>query len=225
MKKYPLIIIEGPDGSGKTTLTETLRKRLEALGHDVSASRQPGGTSIGEALRDLLKSPELDITPLTQAYLFYASRVESLERILLPTIEHGGICIVDRFELSTLFYQVAIEYAELATKYSNIAERNLHMFKFKKHMERLNALSMSDITVKYIILDASDEVLNSRREGGNDRFESRDADFQKHIRTQYRTWVEDFEDRIPAEDSLYTLDTEHPLSDLDLDRLVKFVTE
>jgi dTMP kinase len=102
------ITIEGPEGSGKTTQVELLAARLRAAGHDVTVTREPGGTRLGEALRSILlaRHEGLEPTdPLTDALLFEAARRQLLRHVVRPALERGGTVVCARFADSTFAYQ------------------------------------------------------------------------------------------------------------------------
>lgn len=102
----PLFItLEGIDGSGKTTQSEILKKNLEALGYDVLLTREPGGTEISNALRNILLNLEEKIDPMTEVLLYCASRNEHIERTIKPALKKGMIVISDRYYDSTVAYQ------------------------------------------------------------------------------------------------------------------------
>jgi len=100
------ITLEGPDGGGKTTQASLLAEFLRQRGCDVVATREPGGTAIGDQVRAILSS--LDNTamhPRTEILLFQASRAQHVEQIIRPHLAKGGIVVCDRYADSTLAYQ------------------------------------------------------------------------------------------------------------------------
>lgn len=103
------ITLEGGEGAGKSTLARALDDRLRAEGRRVLLTREPGGTAAAEAIRKLLLEPGRDWewTPLTEALLFNAARVEHLERVIRPALQEGIWVICDRFADSTRAYQLA----------------------------------------------------------------------------------------------------------------------
>ena len=98
------ITFEGLDGSGKTTQIELLRARLEREGHEVVATREPGGTALGERVRDLVLHGG-EMTPWAEAALFTAARAELVERVIRPARARGAVVLCDRYVDSSLAYQ------------------------------------------------------------------------------------------------------------------------
>ena len=101
------ITFEGPEGSGKTTHIRLLAEYLEGQGIPVVCTREPGGTPLGEKVRDLLQHGGADDAPVPQAetLLFLASRAQHVERLIRPALERGVWVLCDRFSDSTLAYQ------------------------------------------------------------------------------------------------------------------------
>jgi len=100
------ITLEGPDGSGKTSQAARLAATLEAGGVDVVLAREPGGTELGERLRELLlHRDDLVIDPLTDAFLFNAARTQLVAEVIRPALAAGRTVVCARFADSTLAYQ------------------------------------------------------------------------------------------------------------------------
>ncbi len=100
------ITLEGPDGSGKSTQASLLVEYLRQGGRDVHATREPGGTSIGDQVRQILANLEnTAMHPRTEILLFQASRAQHVEQVIRPHLEQGGIVVCDRYADSTLAYQ------------------------------------------------------------------------------------------------------------------------
>jgi len=101
------IVVEGPEGAGKSTLVRWLAARLVAEGLQVMAVRQPGGTPVAEAARKVaLKFPH-EMSPVAELFLFLAARADLVQRVIRPALEAGRVVVADRFDLSTIAYQVA----------------------------------------------------------------------------------------------------------------------
>ena len=95
---------EGLDGSGTTTQSELLRQHLEEAGRDVVLTREPGGTELGERVRELVLGG-LEISPWAEAALFAAARAELVAEVIQPALEHGADVVCDRYLDSSLAYQ------------------------------------------------------------------------------------------------------------------------
>ncbi|MGE5726027.1 MAG: dTMP kinase [Acidobacteriota bacterium] len=100
------LTIEGLDGCGKSTQLEKLAAVLRADGHDVLATREPGGTPLGDRIRGvLLDSATTGLSPWAEMALMFASRAQHLHEVILPALEKGRIVLCDRFTDSTEAYQ------------------------------------------------------------------------------------------------------------------------
>lgn len=172
---------EGVDGSGKSTQAELLRDALAAEGREVVLTREPGGTELGERVRELvLDGPEM--TPWAEAALFAAARAELVATVVRPALERGADVVSDRYVDSSLAYQgiargVGVEH---------VLELNLHV---------VQGL-MPDATV-LLLLDPAEA---GRRAGETDRLERAGADFRARVDAAYRELAERFPDRIVALD-------------------------
>ncbi len=100
-----LVVLEGPEGAGKTTQLRLLADWLDTHGRKVVTVREPGGTVVGDEIRRLLLDPASDIVPRSEALLFMASRAQLVEREIRPALERGAVVLVDRFFLATYAYQ------------------------------------------------------------------------------------------------------------------------
>lgn len=101
-----LIVLDGPDGAGKSTQVKLLAERLEQRGLRVQLLREPGGTSAGEEIRKLvLEQRQHDLSPLAETFLFQAARAQLVESVIRPELAAGTWILCDRFTLSTLVYQ------------------------------------------------------------------------------------------------------------------------
>jgi len=175
------VTFEGVDGSGKSTQAELLRDALAADGREVVLTREPGGTDVGERVRELvLNGP--DMTPWAEAALFAAARAELVATVIRPALERGADVIADRYVDSSLAYQgiargVGVEH---------VLELNLHVV---QHL-------MPDLTV-LLLLDPADA---GRRVAVPDRLESEGADFHRRVDAAYRELAERFPERIVAFD-------------------------
>jgi len=105
-KKGLFISFEGIEGSGKTTIARLVSEMLMTDGFEVLLTYEPGGTSIGQKIRDILLSPEHGhMSEITELLLYNAARSQHLREKIIPAIESGKIVITDRFSDSTVAYQ------------------------------------------------------------------------------------------------------------------------
>jgi len=101
------VVVEGPEGAGKSTLARWLGVRLTAEGLPVVTVRQPGGTPVAEAARKVALRFPHEMSPAAELFLFLAARADLVFRVIRPALEAGRVVVADRFDLSTLAYQVA----------------------------------------------------------------------------------------------------------------------
>ena len=100
------IVMEGPEGSGKTTQINLLEQYLKEAGYECLITREPGGTVIGEEVRELILNPEYkEMSPVTEMLLYAASRAQLVHEVIGPALEAGRIVISDRFVDSSIVYQ------------------------------------------------------------------------------------------------------------------------
>ncbi len=104
---WTYIVVDGPDGAGKSTLVKRLASRLRAAGHDVLEVRQPGGTPVAEAARAIALDADMHASPLAELFLMLAARSDQVEKVIRPALERGQIVLSDRYDLSTEAYQIA----------------------------------------------------------------------------------------------------------------------
>ena len=172
---------EGVDGSGKSTQAELLRDALAAEGREVVLTREPGGTEVGERVRELvLNGP--DMTPWAEAALFAAARAELVATVIRPALERGADVIADRYVDSSLAYQGIARGVGI----DHVLELNLHV------VQNL----MPDLTV-LLLLDPAEA---GRRVAAPDRLEREGAAFHRRVDAAYRELAERFPERIVALD-------------------------
>ncbi|MDE0692493.1 MAG: dTMP kinase [Gammaproteobacteria bacterium] len=99
------ITLEGPDGAGKTTQAHLVAAILRAHGKEVVTTREPGGTAVGNRLRQVLLDPETPVQPTTETLLMFAARAEHVARVIEPALAAGRWVVCDRFTDSTFAYQ------------------------------------------------------------------------------------------------------------------------
>jgi dTMP kinase len=163
------VTFEGIDRSGKTTQAGML---VEALGDEAVAVREPGGTELGERVRELLKDPRGEIGPQAEALLFAAARAELCRRVIRPALEAGRIVVSDRFLDSSLAYQGAA--------------RGLGV----DEVLDVNRFATDGLVPDLTILLAIDPNAASRRAGEADRFEHEGATLQRRVADAYERLAE-----------------------------------
>jgi dTMP kinase len=106
IKRGRFIVLDGPDGAGKTTHTKFVAAELQSRGLKVRSLREPGGTALGELVRGLLLNhSKTKIDTLAETFLFQAARAQLLHEVIEPALEKGEWVVLDRHTLSTLVYQ------------------------------------------------------------------------------------------------------------------------
>ncbi len=161
------IAFEGGDGAGKSTQIAALAGTLTAAGWPVVTTREPGGTPLGDALRQLLLHGG-GVTPRAEALLFAADRAEHVATIIRPALARGAVVLTDRFADSTLAYQGArgeLTEDELAT-----------LVRFATGGLR------PDLT---ILLDVTTQTGQARRGGAADRIEAEPGDYHERVRAGF----------------------------------------
>ncbi len=99
------IVLDGVEGCGKSSQVELLAQHLRQRGREVVVTHEPGGTPAGEAIRALLLDSDLDMSGLTEAFLFCASRAQHLQEVIMPALKAGKTVVCDRFSSATAAYQ------------------------------------------------------------------------------------------------------------------------
>ena len=108
MNNYEFITLEGIEGVGKSTAIEVVRRVLEDKGRDVIITREPGGTPIGEKVRDILLSAQNnEMSPVSELFLLLAARAQHLAEVVSPALASGKCVVCDRFFDATFAYQGA----------------------------------------------------------------------------------------------------------------------
>ena len=191
-KKGIFITLEGPDGSGKSTIAKLLKEYIENMGHKCILTREPGGTKIGEEIRNiLLDNNNTEMAGKTEALLYAASRCQHVEEKIKPLLDKGYVVISDRYVFSSLAYQ----------GYS----RGLGI---EKVME-INKFAMGELYPDSILFfDVSPEIALSRkfinREG--DRLENEGESFHKKTYKGYKNSIKMYNKNVNIINANETID-------------------
>ncbi len=166
------VVVEGPEGAGKSTLVRWLAAQLLADGRPVVTVREPGGTPVAEAARKLALESRHEMAPAAELFLVLAARADLVERVIRPALDAGQVVLADRFNLSTLAYQVA--------------GRGLP----RAEVEAALRLATGGLTpVLTLVLDVPVGVGRERQRKARktqDRFEREDDAFHERVREAYR---------------------------------------
>ena len=186
------ISFEGIDGSGKSTQIQKLAKFLETLGFDVVITREPGGSTGGEEIRNLLLQGDVDRwSAETEILLFTAARRDHLERIILPAMADDKIVICDRFTDSTRMYQ--------GMRGPNL--RNL--------VDMLNEKIINRDPDLTIVIDIDPQISLKRaksRETVEERFEDFGVEMQLNMRNGFIELAKEFSNRIEVVNGQQSVD-------------------
>ena len=171
------ITLEGGEGAGKSVQLEALAAELSGQGREVVTTREPGGTPLGERLREMLLSLDSDLDPLAEAMLFAAARAELVTAVIRPALDLGDFVICDRYSDSTVAYQGYASGVDLMS------------------IGQLNQLATGGLVSDLAVLLDLPVAEGLRRSGGSDRFESEDAAFHERVRAGYLALAEYDADR------------------------------
>jgi dTMP kinase len=182
------ITLEGPDGSGKSTQVGGLAERLRGLGHDVCLTREPGGTFIGDQIRQVLHDLQnTAMQPRAEILLYSASRAQLVGQVIRPHLERGGTVVSDRYADSTLAYQ----------GYGHGLDLDL--------LRTITRFATGGLTPDLtLLLDLEVEAGLRRRKAGGEwnRLDAYDLEFHRRVRRGYLALAEAEPERwvvVPAE--------------------------
>ncbi|MBW3592926.1 MAG: dTMP kinase [Actinobacteria bacterium] len=177
------ITFEGVDGSGKTTQVELLAQRLRDEGREVVTPREPGGTALGERVRELLLGGDA-ITPWAEAALFAAARAQLVDEVIRPALASGADVVCDRYVDSSLAYQGLARGLGV--------ERVLEM----------NVLATAGLLPdRTFVLLLPPEEAATRLPDERDRIEREGPEFSAEVDRAYRHLVQMFRDRVVSVDA------------------------
>ncbi len=196
LKKGLLITMEGPDGSGKTMQMDLLEAALREQGYPVIRSREPGGTPIGEAIRNVILNPEYtEMDSMTEAMLYAASRAQHVAEKIKPAIAEGYIVLLDRFLDSSLVYQgigrgMTIETIEAINRFATGGLQ-------------------PDATIM-VYIDYEEGLRRKKQQNGSlDRMEAQQDNFHRRVNEGYLQLAQRYPERIQLIDGARDPQTIH----------------
>jgi dTMP kinase len=175
MARGRLIVFEGAEGAGKTTQIRILAERLATAGIAAVAVREPGGTPVGDDIREILLHPEQEITAASEALLFMASRAELVAREIRPSLGAGFVVLLDRFFLSTYAYQ--------------IVGRGLPEAEVRAANALATAGLVPDLTL-LLDISATHGLERADARGARDRMEKASDDFHARVANAFREFTD-----------------------------------
>lgn len=195
MEKGIFITIEGPDGSGKTTIINMLAENLQKEGFEVMATREPGGIEIAEQIRQvILDRDNTAMDPRTEALLYAAARRQHLAEKVKPALDNGKIILCDRFVDSSLAYQGYARGLGIDEVYS------INEFAIENMMPELT-----------LYFDLAPELglerINKNKGREVNRLDLENLEFHQKVREGYMILAERFTDRIVKIDASRDLET------------------
>ena len=176
------VTFEGVDGSGKSTQARLLAERLRAEGREVVDTREPGGTEVGERIRELLLHSDR-LAPWAEATLFSAARAQLVDEVIRPALAGGADVVCDRYIDSSLAYQGIARGLGV----ERVLEVNL-------------AVTASLLPDRTFLLVVPAEVAAQRRGSSPDRIESEGDEFAAEVDRAYRQIAEIFSQRVVVVD-------------------------
>ncbi|MCI8509951.1 MAG: dTMP kinase [Lachnospiraceae bacterium] len=191
------ITMEGPDGSGKTTQIDLLKKYLESRGYDIVIAREPGGTVIGEAIREIILNPEYrEMSHMTELLLYASARAQLVNQVIKPALLSGKAVICDRFVESSAVYQGIGRGLGVDTVYE------------------INNYALGEVKPELTIfmdLDAADGIRRKKSQTDLDRMELEDLSFHKRVVEGYRQLAELYPERIFPVDATLSIEEIHSM--------------
>lgn len=192
------IVIEGLEGAGKSTAIASIVSHLQAKGIRAETVREPGGTPMAEALRDLVKKQwQEQVSSMTELLLMYASRVQLVDNVIKPALDKGRWVIGDRHDLSSQAYQGGGRQLG-SEKLQQLKQLTLGEFK-------------PDLTL-YLDIDAEAGLERAKGRGELDRIEQEDLAFFERTRARYQQLV-------AADPSIVAIDASQPMQQVHKDIL------
>jgi len=187
VRKGFFIVFEGPDGSGKTTQVDLLHRALSRDGFKCVITEEPGGTSEGKKIRDILLNPAFCICAKAELFLFLADRSEHVYRIIQPALERGDVVICSRYFYSTLVYQgIARKTADMEF----LKQMNLYAVNYIEP----NLVYYLDVQPEQGLTQAVHREVDISSYRGGDRIEREGVSFQQRVRDGYLELASQYRD-------------------------------
>lgn len=191
------ITMEGPDGSGKSTQIDLLKKYLESKGYAIVIAREPGGTAISEAIREIILNKEYqEMSHMTELLLYASARAQLVNQVIEPALREGKAVICDRFVESSAVYQGIGRGLGVETVYE------------------INSYAMGDIKPELTImmdLDAEEGIRRKQHQAELDRMELEDLSFHKRVVEGYRQLTALYPERIFPVDATLPIEEIHSM--------------
>lgn len=201
------ITFEGADGSGKTTQIELLNKYLKKKGYDIVVTREPGGTAISEAVRNILLDKKYsEMSYNTEMLLYAAARAQLVEQVIIPSLDAGRAVIADRFVDSSAVYQGIARGLGIDTVYE------------------VNSYALCGVMPQLtILLDLPAEagILRKKNQAELDRLESETLVFHRRVAEGYRTLAERYPERIMKIDAALPIEEIHAIITDSVEKVIR----
>ncbi len=195
-----LVTFEGGDGAGKSTQIRLLRSAVERAGHHVLVTREPGGTRLGESVRELLLTPDAsDLGSRTEALLYAAARAQHVDEVIRPALAEGAVVLCDRFVDSSIAYQGA--------------GRGLG----EPEVAELNRWATGELVPDLVVLLEVEPAEGLRRAGdrhtsdrrGHDRLEAAGEEFHREVAASYHRRAREERERYLVLDGTRPVEATH----------------
>lgn len=200
------LTMEGPDGAGKSTQIELLRDYLSRKGYDIIVCREPGGTKISEAIRQVILNKDFtEMGHMTELLLYTAARAQLMEEVIRPALKEGKVVICDRFVESSAVYQgiargMGVELVYEINQYA-IGD------------------TLPDLTIM-IDLDAKIGISRKKEQAELDRMELEALDFHEKVVDGYRKLADLHSERIQKVDGNQTIEEIHKQITAAVDKII-----
>ena len=204
MNEAKFITLEGVDGAGKSTHIDFIKSYFISKSLDYILTREPGGTNLGEKIREILLNDEM--SPITESLLMFAARSEHLSQLIQPNLKNGVTVICDRFTDSSYAYQSGGKGVSIST------------------IEQLKSIVQEDLEPDLTLLfdlpvELSIERLNNSRV--LDRFEKQNYEFHQKVRESYLNNANQNKDRF------YIIDSSRSINDIqdEITKILDIITK